>query len=158
MWHYKFPETEHGTGFPSGEATLRFCPGDNHGSIPPCNVVLSPFQLRTHSLRLWFTLTGSLRGGGLTLWSSNAASSGSNTHSDFRSSDISGSFGPDQIAGRRELDEVPATTGSPPPETDEVLPVEDDGSWYMGKAGQTSTDLCATLQRPSTMKTPYRYI
>jgi len=29
--------------------------------------------------------------------------------------------------------EGPATTGSPTPETDEVLHVEDEGPWYMGK-------------------------
>lgn len=44
----------------------------------------------------------------------------------------------DQIAGRRELDEVPTVTaGSTPgstPEIDEDLTFEDDGPWYMGKA------------------------
>jgi len=76
-------------------------------------VTLSLFRL--HARSLWYTLTG--RGGGLSLWSSNAADSD-----------------PDQITGRRELDEGPATTGSTTPETDEDLPVDDDGPWYMGKA------------------------
>jgi len=43
---------------------------------------------------------------------------------------------PDQIAGRRDLDKGPATTGSPTPKTgkDLLVEVEDDGPWYMGKA------------------------
>jgi len=58
----------------------------------------------------------------------------SHTQSNCSSSDTYGSSDPDQITGRRELDEGPATTGSPTPETDEDLPVDDDGPWYMGKA------------------------
>lgn len=38
----------------------------------------------------------------------------------------------DQIAGQRELDEVPAVTAGSAPEDDLVF--EDDGPWYMGKA------------------------
>ena len=95
-------------------------------------VTLSLFRLRTHSLRLWFILTR--RGGGLALWSSNAASSGSNTYSNSRSSDTYGSSDPDQITGRRELDEGPATTGSSAPGADEDPLVGDDEPCYLGKA------------------------
>ena len=52
----------------------------------------------------------------------------------YSSSDTYYSLDPDQIIGRRELDEGSATTGSPTPEIDEGLPVDDDGPWYMGKA------------------------
>jgi hypothetical protein len=58
----------------------------------------------------------------------------SHTQSNCSSSDTNGSSDPDQITGRRELDEGPATTGSSTPEADEDLLVEDDGPWYMGKA------------------------
>lgn len=56
------------------------------------------------------------------------------TQSICSSSDTYGSTDPDQITGRRELDEGPATTGGSTPEADEDPLVEDDGPWYMGKA------------------------
>jgi SEL1 protein len=52
----------------------------------------------------------------------------------YRSNDTHGSSEPDQISGRRELDEGPAATDGSAPEADEDLLVEDDGPWYMGKA------------------------
>jgi len=58
----------------------------------------------------------------------------SHTQSNCSSSDTHGSSDLDQITGRRELDEGPATTGGSTPEADEDLLVEDDGPWYMGKA------------------------
>jgi hypothetical protein len=54
--------------------------------------------------------------------------------SSYRSNDTHVSSEPDQISGRRELDESPATTDGSAPEADEDLLVEDDGPWYMGKA------------------------
>ncbi|KAI0000900.1 hypothetical protein BJV77DRAFT_1057826 [Russula vinacea] len=65
-------------------------------------VMLSLFRL--HARSLWHTFTGGESG--LSLWSGKKIDSDS-----------------DQIAGRRELDEV-----------DEDLTFEDDGPWYMGKA------------------------
>ena len=53
--------------------------------------------------------------------------------SNYSPADIYGSSELDQISGRKELDEGPATTEGSAPETDEDL-VDDDGPWYMGKA------------------------
>ena len=39
---YEFLETEHCTGFPSGEAPLRFCPGDKRRSLSPSNPIPLP--------------------------------------------------------------------------------------------------------------------
>ena len=56
------------------------------------------------------------------------------TPSTHNSSDNHESSDSDQIAGRRELDEVPTVTAASTPEVDEDLTFEDDGPWYMGKA------------------------
>jgi SEL1 protein len=45
-----------------------------------------------------------------------------------------GSSDSDQIAGRRELDEVPTVTAGSALEVDDDHTFEDDGPWYMGKA------------------------
>lgn len=58
----------------------------------------------------------------------------SHTHLNCSSRDTYGSSDPDQITGRRELDEGPATTGGSTPAADEDVLIEDDGPWYMGKA------------------------
>ncbi|KAI0294401.1 hypothetical protein BC826DRAFT_1012129 [Russula brevipes] len=76
-------------------------------------VTLSLFRL--HARSLWHTLMGGE--GGLSLWSRSEVD-----------------LDPDQTARRRELDEGPAVTGESASETDEDVPVEDDGPWYMGKA------------------------
>jgi len=106
---------EHGYGVPQdfhlAKRHYDFALDTNMEAYLP--VTLSLFRL--HARSLWHTLTG--REGGLSLWSSNTADSD-----------------PDQITGRRELDEGPATTGGSTPEADEDLLVEDDGPWYMGKA------------------------
>jgi hypothetical protein len=58
----------------------------------------------------------------------------SHTQSNGSSNDTYDSSDPDQITGRRELDEGPVTAGGSTPEAAEDHLVEDDGPWYMGKA------------------------
>lgn len=92
-------------------------------------VTLSLFRL--HARSLWHTLTGGE--GGLSLWSRSEVDSGKSS-ANRSSSDADVPSDPDQTARRRELDEGPAVAGESASETDEDVPVEDDGPWYMGKA------------------------
>ena len=93
-------------------------------------VMLSLFRL--HARSLWHTLTGG--DGGLSLWSKKT-DDGKLYFINHNSIDTHGLSDSDQIAGRRELDEVPTVTAAgSAPGVDEDRIFEDDGPWYMGKA------------------------
>jgi len=83
----------------------------------------------------------------------------SHMQSNCSSSDTYGSFDPDQITGRRELDVGPATTGGSTPGADEDPLVDDDGPWYMGKAREEfNRHMCDAAAHSDGEDPPYGYV
>ena len=80
----------------------------------------------------------------------------SHTQTNCSSSDTYGSLDPDQISGRRELDEGPATTGSSTPWADEDPLVEDDRPWNMGKAREEFNRRMCDAAAPGDGEDPVR--